>query len=35
VRYVDQLQRRVPLPDDTAWWAMQLGRTRESLPPTP
>lgn len=35
VRYADQLQGRVQLPDDTAWWAMQLGRTRESLPPTP
>jgi hypothetical protein len=35
VRYVDQLQGRIQVPDDSAWWAMQLGRTRESLPPTP
>jgi hypothetical protein len=35
VRYVDQLQGRVQVPDDSAWWARQLGRTRESLPPTP
>ena len=35
VRYVDQLQGRMQVPDDSAWWAMQLGRTRESLPPTP